>query len=36
MVSEENLDEIDDMKLLNGDDDEIEFDVDIDGDWDED
>jgi len=35
MVNKENLDELDDMSLLS-DDDEIEFDVDLDGDWDED
>ena len=35
MVNKENLDELDDTNLL-FDDDEIEFDVDLDGDWDED
>ncbi len=35
MVNKKNLDELDDTNLL-FDDDEIEFDVDLDGDWDED
>tara|TARA_Y100000310_G_C20602188_1_gene773631 strand:- start:614 stop:727 length:114 start_codon:yes stop_codon:yes gene_type:complete len=37
MVKEENFEEIDeDMKILSGEDEEIEFDVDMEGDWDED
>ena len=36
MVNEESFNEVDeDVKLLSGDDEEIEFDVDIEGDWDE-
>ena len=35
MVNKKNLDELGDTNLL-FDDDEIEFDVDLDGDWDED
>jgi len=37
MVNKENFSEVDeDVKLLSSDDEEIEFDVDIEGDWDED
>jgi len=37
MVHKETFDEIEeDMKILSGDDEEIEFDVDLDGDWNED
>lgn len=37
MADKENFDEInDDLKLLSEDEEDIEFDVDIDGNWDED
>lgn len=36
MKSIKNFEEVDeDMKILSGDDEEIEFDVDMEGDWDE-
>ena len=37
MAQAEDFDELnEDMKILSGEDEEIEFDVDLDGDWDED
>lgn len=34
-MNEENDEFDDDMKFLSGDDDEVDFDVDMEGDWDE-